>query len=50
MSDKKLTNSQIMRLAIQDLWLKAGSPGEFEDYYNKVMTRMINKLKAKLDD
>lgn len=47
---KKLSNSQIMRLTIQDLWLKAGKPGEFEDYYNRVMTRLINKLKARLQD
>ena len=41
---ERITKSQRLRLAIMDRWQKSGIGGEFDEYYDRLMDRIIEKV------
>lgn len=49
-SSGKRSHSQRLRDSIYRLWESNGMMGEFDDYYSKVMDKIITSVQAKIDD
>lgn len=44
---KKITKSQILRLAIEDLWARRGEKGDSEEFYQQTMDKIIQQINEK---
>ena len=48
--DKAKTPSQRLRSVLYLIWERLGNKGDFQDYYNDILEKLINNYKEKLDD